>query len=38
MDAVRLFHVRTDLFRYVQHAAGLLPPLALAACLLLRMI
>jgi hypothetical protein len=38
MAAVRLSNVRTDLFRYVQFAAGLLPPLTLAAFLFLRAI
>jgi hypothetical protein len=37
MAAVRLLNVRTELFRYVQFAAGLLPPLTLAAFLFLRM-
>ncbi len=35
MVAMRLLYVRTDLFRYVQFAAGLLPPLDLAAFLFL---
>ena len=33
--AVRLLSVHSDLFRYVQFAAGLLPPLALTASLFL---